>query len=44
MSDPIGEFSLQHTGNTYGTNSAGDMTSSAIFKVKRPALAWYGAH
>jgi hypothetical protein len=32
MSDPIGEFSLQHTGNTYGTNSAGDMTSSANFQ------------
>ena len=31
MSEQIGEFSLKHTGNTYGTNSAGEMTSSANF-------------
>lgn len=30
--DPIGEFSLKHIGNTYGTNSAGDMTSSVNFQ------------
>ena len=31
MSEQIGEFSLKHNGNTYGTNSAGEMTSSANF-------------
>ena len=29
MSDPIGDFSLKHIGNTYGTNSNGDVTVSA---------------
>ena len=28
MSDPIGDFSLKHIGNTYGTNSNGDVTVS----------------
>ena len=28
MSDQIGEFSLKHIGNTYGTNSGGDVTVS----------------
>ena len=28
MADPIGEFSLKHIGNTYGTNSDGDVTVS----------------
>ena len=28
MSDQIGEFSLKHIGNTYGTNSSGDVTVS----------------
>ena len=32
MADPIGEFSLKHTGNTYGTNSDGEMTSSVNFQ------------
>ena len=32
IADPIGEFSLRHIGNTYGTNSAGDMTSSVNFQ------------
>ncbi len=31
MSEQIGEFSLKHNGNTYGTNSAGEMTTSANF-------------
>jgi hypothetical protein len=30
MADPIGEFSLKHIGNTYGTNSAGDMTPALL--------------
>ena len=32
MSEPIGEFSLKHICNTYGTNSAGEMTNSVNFQ------------
>ena len=32
MSEPIGEFSLTHIGNTYGTNTAGDIMSSVNFQ------------
>jgi hypothetical protein len=32
MTDPIGEFSLKHICNTYGTNSDGEMTSSVNFQ------------
>jgi hypothetical protein len=32
MSEQIGEFSLTHIGNTYGTNTAGDIMSSVNFQ------------
>ena len=31
MSEQIGEFSLKHNGNSYGTNAAGEMTISSDF-------------
>lgn len=32
LSEQIGEFSLKHDGNTYGTNSAGEITVASNFK------------